>query len=144
MTACAVAYGCTAPNVKKWRDEDKNGIKTIRARGRKQGTKNQLTHLEDGSTIPFVPVAERRNTETPAPAIKSIRKVVKADSKPVKSPKAVKAVKVAKIIKKASKTPEKRVHRLIIKEVKGTGNSRHIKAVPVAKRGRPKGSKNKN
>lgn len=132
MTACAVAYGCTAPNVKKWRDEDKKGVKTIRARGRKNGTKNQFSHLEDGSTVPFVPVSEKRN-----PAIKSIRKVVKADSK------AVKIAKVAKAVKKATNKPEKRVHRLIIKEVKGVGNSRHIKAVPVAKRGRPKGSKNK-
>lgn len=143
ITACAVAYGCTAPNVKKWRDEDKMGIKKIRARGRKEGTKNQLTHLPDGSTIPFVPVAERRNNETQAPAIKSIRKVVKGNSKPVKASKSVKVVKVAKVVKSATKKPEKRVHRLVIKEVKGTGNARHIKAVPVAKRGRPKGSKNK-
>lgn len=141
MTACAVAYGCTAPNVKKWRDEDKSGIKTIRTRGRKEGTKNALTHLPDGSTVPFVPVAERRKAVT----ITAVRKVAKA-SKPVntKAPKAVKAskpVKAPKAINSVKKSTEKRTIRLVVKQVKGVGNTRHIKAVPVVKRGRPKAKK---
>jgi len=163
MTECAIAYGCTTPNVKKWRDEDRRGAESIRARGRGRGTKNKFNHLPDGSLVPFVPVAEKRNaTKTSVepvivpvvePVVKttpSTKKAVKPTAKPVKVAKVtkpvakpvVKSTKVAKVAKpvakpvkvaKVTKT-EPKVHRLVLKEVKGKGNTRQLKAVPIAKK----------
>ncbi len=72
MTACAIAYDVTPPNVLKWLREDREGIKVTRTRGRKKGTPNTWSHKQDrwGNTI-LVPFKSK----------KMVRVVRKVDSK---------------------------------------------------------------
>ena len=103
MTACAIEYLITPPNLTKWLREDRQGLKVIRGRGRKNGTKNKWNHTEDEEgnpiLVPFKPkkiavrIVEAKKSIKKIGAIKKVGKLASVTTPVKKVGTAVKSVK---------------------------------------------------
>lgn len=119
MTACAIEYAITPPNLTKWLREDRQGIKDIRGRGRKNGTKNKWNHTEDEEGNPIlVPFMPKKKAVRIVGAMKSIKKIgaIKKIGKlasvttPVKKIGTIKKVGVA--VKSVKPTAKVKPHKV--------------------------------
>lgn len=141
MTACAIEYGITPPNLTKWLREDRQGIKVIRGRGRKAGTKNTWNHKTDKNGNPILVPFKPKKKKVRVVGVRKVGRPKKVETViPVTVKKSIKKIGAIKKVGKlaTATTPVKKIGTIkkvgvAVKAVKPTAKVKPHKVKPHPK-----------